>query len=156
MRTLETKAGINLWDDNGALFSSEKAFNEEYVVFCTKYKEIVSLIGVGIKNVVCIKNNPERLKNFIRFREGRMDQSIIYVRSDNSRDMLAEVCKKPYYTIVYPVSHKTLEDFKPVSEMVDSYIRNIKKDRVQLARRLAKKQLEKQDDDELEKLIESS
>lgn len=155
MRTLETKNGINLWDDNGALFSSEKAFNEEYVVFCTKYKEIISLVSIGVKNVVCIKNNPDRLKNFIRFREGRMDQAIIYVRSDNSRDALAEVCKKPYYAIVYPVNAEP-EEFAKVGKTVDSYIRNIKKDKEQLAARIAKKQLEKQDDDELEKLIESS
>lgn len=155
MRTLTTKNGINLWDSNGALFSSEEAFNEEYVVFCTKYKEIISLISIGVKNVVCIKNNPERLKNFIRFREGRMEQSIIYVRSDNSRDALAEICKKPYYTIVYPVSAKP-EEFKVVGETVESYISNIKKDKVQLQARMAKKQLEKQDDDELEMLVESS
>lgn len=155
MRTLETKAGINLWDDNGALFSSEKAFNEEYVVFCTKYKEIVSLISIGVKNVVCIKNNPERLKNFIRFREGRMDQVIIYVRSDNSRDILAEICKKPYYAIVYPVSCKP-EEFAKIGKTVDSYIHNIKKDKEQLAKRIAKRQMEKQDDDELEILIEST
>lgn len=156
MRKLETKNGIDLWDDNGALFSSEKAFNEEYVVFCNKYKEITSLITVGVKNIVCIKNNPDRLKNFIRFREGRMEQAIIYVRSDNSRDVLAEICKKPYYAIIYPVSKNEPEDFKNISETIDSYITNIKKDKAQLAKRLAKKKLESQDDDELEILVESS
>ena len=71
MKSVTYKGNVELWEANGALFSSEEAFNAEYVIFCAKYKEILALKQMGVENIVCIKNDPERLKNFIRYREGR-------------------------------------------------------------------------------------
>ncbi len=156
MRTVVSKSGIELYEDKGALFSSASAFNAEYIVFCTKYKEIAYLIKMGVENIVCIKNNPERLKNFIRFREGRMDQVLILVKSNNARDPLQEYCKKPYYTVNYVGNANDLENQTSVKDAIDSRIENIQKD-IELKALREQRLLEEEDDfDDIEALVGSS
>ena len=137
-----------------AFFSSEESFNAEYVVFCTKYKEILALKEMGVENIVCIKNNPERLANFVRFREGRMDQVLIYVKAVRAKDQLAGYCRKPYYTITYVGNGDDLFGQLSVKDAIDSRIENIKKDLENRELREKLKRLE-DDDADLDDLVES-
>lgn len=155
MRKLVSKDGVELWEERKALFSSEQAFNAEYVVFCSKYSEITALKEMGVENIVCIKSEPERLANFVRFREGRMNQVMIYVKSTRARDLLAEVCKKPYYTINYVGNSEDLKGQGSVKDAIDSRIENIKKD---IENKRLREQLRKleDDDEELEEFMDST
>ena len=155
MKSVTYKGNVELWESNKALFSSEQAFNAEYVVFCSKYKEIIALKEMGVENIVCIKDEPERLANFIRYREGRMDQIIIYVKSTRAKDILANVCKKPYYTITYVGKGDDLYGQTSVKDAIDSRIENIKKDIENKQLREKLKALE-DDDEDREAFIESS
>lgn len=155
MKSVTYKGNVELWEENGAMFSSEQAFNAEYVVFCSKYKEILALKGLGVENIVCIKDNPKRLANFIRFREGRMNQVLIYVKSTRAKDLLASLCKKPYYTITYVGKVDDLFGQTSVKDAIDSRIENIKKDLENKALREKLKLLE-DDDEDLEAFVESS
>ena len=155
MRQLVYKGNLELYEDNGALFSNDKAFNAEHIVFCSKYKEIAYLMGMGIENVVCIKNNTERLKNFIRFREGRMGQVIIYVKSDSAHDVLKDICKKPYYTVNYVGRADDLENQTSVKDAIESRIENIQKD-IELKELRDKLLAEEEDDDDLDAFTDSS
>ena len=155
MRSMLYKGEMELFEENGALFSSEQAFNAEYVIFCSKYKEIIALKKLGVENIVCIKSDPERLKNFVRYREGRMGQVLIYVKSTRSKDLLAEYCKKPYYTVTYVGSANELESQVTVKEAIDSRIENIQKDIENQRLREKIKQLE-EDDEDIEAFIDSS
>lgn len=155
MRVLTYKSGVQLYEENGALFSSEEAFNAEYVIFCSKYKEIVALMSLGVENVVCIKSNPERLKNFIRYREGRMGQVIIYLKSTTAVDILKDICKKPYYTINYIGNANDLFKQATVKEAIDSRIENIKKD-IEIKFLRDQQKSEEEEDDDLDAFTESS
>lgn len=155
MKSVVYKGDVELWEDNKALFSSEEAFNAEYVVFCSKYKEILALKEMGVENVVCIKDEPERLANFIRYREGRMGQVLIYIKSTRARDLLAKICKKPYYTITYVGKADDLFGQTSVKDAIDSRIENIKKDIENKQLREKLKALE-EDDEDLESFVEST
>lgn len=155
MKSVTYKGNVELWEANGALFSSEEAFNAEYVIFCAKYKEILALKQMGVENIVCIKNDPERLKNFIRYREGRMNQVLIYVKSTQAKDLLAGICKKPYYTITYVGKVDDLFDQTSVKDAIDSRIENIKKDLENQKLREKLRRLE-DDDEDLDAFVESS
>lgn len=155
MKSVVYKGDVELWEDNKALFSSEEAFNAEYVVFCSKYKEIIALKEMGVENVVCIKDEPERLANFIRYREGRMGQVLIYIKSTRARDLLAKICKKPYYTITYVGKADDLFGQTSVKDAIDSRIENIKKDIENKQLREKLKALE-EDDEDLESFVESA
>lgn len=155
MKSVTYKGNVELWEADKALFSSEQAFNAEYVVFCSKYKEIIALKEMGVENIVCIKGDPERLKNFIRYREGRMGQVLIYVKSVRAKDLLADVCKKPYYTITYVGTGDELFGQTSVKDAIDSRIENIKKDIENKALREKLKVLE-DDDEDLDAFVESS
>lgn len=155
MRSVTYKGNVELWESNKALFSSEEAFNAEYVVFCSKYKEIIALKEMGVENIVCIKDDLKRLTNFIRFREGKMNQVIIYIKSTRAKDLLASVCKKPYYTITYVGKGDDLYGQTSVKDAIDSRIENIKKDIENKELREKLKQLE-DDDEDLESFEESS
>lgn len=155
MKSVVYKGNVELWEDNKALFSSEEAFNAEYVVFCSKYKEILALKEMGVENIVCIKDEPERLSNFIRYREGRMGQVLIYIKSTRARDLLANICKKPYYTITYVGKVDDLFGQTSVKDAIDSRIENIKKDIENRQLREKLKALE-EDDEDLEAFVEST
>lgn len=153
MRKMVYKGGSEVWEDNDALFSSPDAFNQEYVIFTAKIREMISLMEMGITNVVCIKNNPERLKGFLRFRESIMRQAIIYVKSLKAKDVLAPLATKPYYTITYVGdSARELQGQVQVRDAIDSRIENIRKDleNQELRRKLKEKEEEDDDYDDLE------
>lgn len=155
MKSVTYKGNVELWEANRALFSSEEAFNAEYVIFCSKYKEIIALKEMGVENIVCIKDDMERLKNFIRYREGRMNQKLIYVKSTRAKDLLANVCKKPYYTITYVGKVDDLLGQVSVKDAIDSRIENIKKDLENQELRDKLRKLE-DDDEDLAAFVESS
>lgn len=155
MKSVTYKGNVELWEQNGALFSSEQAFNAEYVIFCSKYKEILALKEMGVENIVCIKNDPPRLANFVRYREGRMNQTLIYIKSTQAKDLLSKVCKKPYYTITYVGKTDDLFGQTSVKDAVDSRIENIKKDLENQELREKLKRLE-DDDEDLAAFVDSS
>lgn len=155
MKSVTYKGNVELWEANKALFSSEEAFNAEYVIFCAKYKEILALKQMGVENIVCIKNDAERLKNFIRYREGRMGQVLIYIKSTQAKDLLAGLCKKPYYTITYVGKVDDLFEQTSVKDAIDSRIENIKKDLENQKLRERLKKLE-DDDEDLDAFVDSS
>ena len=155
MRQLTYKGDVQLYEENGALFSSEQAFNAEYVIFCSKYKEIAALIEMGVENVVCIKANPERLKGFVRFREGKMNQVLIYVKSTSAVDLLKDVAKKPYYTITYVGNANDLFNQTSVKDAIDSRVENFKKDLL-IKALIEQQKVEEDDDDDLDAFVDSS
>lgn len=153
MRKMVYKGGSEVWEDNDALFSSPDAFNQEYVIFVAKIRELIYLMEMGITNIVCIKNNPERLKGFLRFREGKMRQAIIYIKSLKAKDVLAPLATKPYYTITYVGdSSSDLKGQVQVKDAIGSRIENIRKDleNKELRRKLKEKEEEDDDYDDLE------
>lgn len=141
MRSVTYKNSIELQEQDGLLFSNREAYKAQEVIFCTKYKEIIALKAMGLQNIVCIKNNPVRLARFIHFRESIADQVLIYIRSVKAKDLLANLCRKPYYTITY------VTDSLPsnIKATVESRIKNIKHD---LENKALREELKQQEDDD--------